>query len=198
MNSKITFQDIGKNVPRRGNKISRKLAKWSMKLFGWSINGEVPNLGKFIIIGAPHTSNWDFLLVIATAAALNIRISWMAKHSLFRGPMGPIFRWMGGVAVDRRVAGGIVGDSVNTFNNADELILCITPEGTRDKVQAWKSGFYRIAEEAKIPILLATFDYEKKVVGLGPVVTPSGDYDADLTDIKAHYAGIKGKHPQLT
>ena len=196
MNSEINIQDIGNHVPRRGNSFSRKFAQWSMKLFGWSIQGELPNLSKFIIVGAPHTSNWDFILVIATAAALNVRISWMAKHSLFRGPMGPVFRWMGGIAVDRKAAGGVVGDSVNTFNKTEKLILCITPEGTRGKVTTWKSGFYRIAQNAEIPILLASFDYGKKVVGLGPVYRPSGDFDADLVEIKKHYEDVQAKHPK--
>ena len=187
---------LGENLPRRGSKITRKLIFWAMRLFGWKISGEIPNLKKFIIIGAPHTSNWDFVIVIATASTVGIRISWMGKHTLFRKPLGPIFHWMGGVAVNRRAVGGIVSDTARTFDQADQLILCITPEGTRDKVTVWKSGFYHIAQEANVPILLAAFDYGEKVVTLGPLLQPSGDYETDLENIKAHYKGVKAKHPQ--
>ncbi len=188
--------EIGQNVPRNGNKVSRKLAHWGMKLFGWSITGQLPDLNKFIIIGAPHTSNWDFILVIATGLTLGVPISWLGKHSLFRGPMGPVFRWMGGVAVDRKAAGGVVGDSVKTFKKSDHLILCITPEGTRNKVKKWKAGFYYISQKANVPILLAAFDYGKKVVNLGPLLTPSSDYKVDIEIIKKHYAPIQARHPQ--
>lgn len=188
---------IGDNVPRRGNAMTRKLVWWGMQLFGWSTSGEVPNYNKFLIVGAPHTSNWDFIIVIATATALGIRLSWMGKHSLFRGPMGPIFRWMGGISVNRNAAGGIVGDTVKSFNQMDGLVLGITPEGTRGKVTVWKSGFYRIALEANVPMLLASFDYGKKDVTLGPLFQPTGDYEADLVRIQEHFKDIKAKHPQL-
>ena len=197
MSASNNLPAVGNNIPRRGNVISRKLALWGMKLFGWSIHGELPDANKFVIIGVPHTSNWDFILVIATATALGIRISWMAKNTLFRGLAGPIFKWMGGVAIDRNAPGGVVGDSVSTFNRSEKLILCITPEGTRGKVTTWKSGFYRIVQEANIPLLLATFDYGKKELVLGPVFPISGDYESDLERIKEHYKGVKAKHPQL-
>ncbi len=188
---------IGNNVPRRGNIITRKLTWWTMRLLGWSVSGEVPNLSKFLIVGAPHTSNWDFILVIAAATSLGIRLSWLAKHTLFRGPTGSIFRWMGGIPVDRNAPGGVVGDIINSYNQMDGLILGITPEGTRGKVKGWKSGFYRIAQGADVPILLAAFDYGKKDVTLGPVFQPTGDYETDLVQIKEHYKGVKAKHPQL-
>lgn len=197
MSTGKNFPHVGENVPRRGNLITRKLAWWSMRLFGWSTSGQVPNLSKFIIVGAPHTSNWDFIIVIAAATALGIRLSWLAKHTLFRGPTGPVFRWMGGIAVDRNAAGGVVGDTVNSFNQSDKLIIGITPEGTRSKVKGWKSGFYRIAQQAEIPILLAAFDYGKKDLTLGPLFYPTGDYEADLARIQEHFKNIKAKHPQF-
>jgi 1-acyl-sn-glycerol-3-phosphate acyltransferase len=167
-----------------------------MVAIGWRITGEMPNLGKFVIIGAPHTSNWDFVLVLATAAALGVRISWMGKHTLFRGPFGRFLRWSGGVPIDRRQARGVVGESVEAFGRSAKLILCITPEGTRSKVREWKSGFYQIALSAGVPILLAAFDYGHKAIDLGPLMWPSGDYDADLARIKAHYQPIRARHPQ--
>ncbi|MCP4361746.1 MAG: acyltransferase [Chloroflexi bacterium] len=192
----LRAEEIGDEVPRRGNRITRVLAILFMAAVGWRVTGGVPNLDKFIIVGAPHTSNWDFILVIATAMVIGIRISWMGKHSLFRGPLGPLFRWMGGIPVDRRATHGVVGENVSAFSQLDKLILCITPEGTRSKVREWKSGFYRIALGADVPIVLAAFDYKNKEVNLGPMLQPSGDYETDLDLIKAHYEPIRGKHPQ--
>lgn len=186
--------EVGEQTPRRGNRITRALAILFMAFIGWRIGGNVPDLHKFIIVGAPHTSNWDFILVIATASALGIRISWMAKHSLFKGPMGPVFRWMGGIPIDRRATHGVVGENIEAFKRRDKLILCITPEGTRSLVKKWKSGFYQIALGANVPILLAGFDYKNKVIDLGPMVKPSGNYEKDLERIKTHYATIQGKH----
>lgn len=183
-------------LPRRGNRMTHALAILFMAAVGWRITGTMPNLDKFIIVGVPHTSNWDFVMVIATAAALGVRISWMGKHSLFRGPMGPIMRWLGGVPVNRHAAHGVVGENVAAFSERSKLILCITPEGTRSKVREWKSGFYQIALGAQVPILLAAFDYDRKAVDFGPLVQPGGNYEADLACMKAHYAPIRGKHPQ--
>ncbi len=190
--------EVGEGVPRRGNRITRALAILFMAAIGWRITGGLPDLHKFIIVGAPHTSNWDFILVIATATALGVRISWMGKHSLFRGPMGPVFRWMGGIPIDRRAKQGIVGENVRAFQQMEDLILCITPEGTRQRVHEWRSGFYQIAMQANVPVLLAAFDYGHKVVDLGPVIQPSGDYESDLAQIKAHYAPIRPRFPQQT
>lgn len=193
----IDAAQLGEKLPRRGNRFSRALGLLFLGAIGWRVSGEVPNLSKFIIIGAPHTSNWDFILVMATAAVLNIHISWMAKHSLFRGPTGPFFRWLGGIPIDRRKAHGVVGEYVEAFGQRQHLLLCITPEGTRTKVREWKSGFYQIATKANVPILLAAFDYGKKQVRFGPMVTPSGDYEKDLAYIKSQYALVQGKYPEM-
>lgn len=187
---------LGQKLPRRGNRLTRTVAILFMALIGWRITGGLPNLEKFIIVGAPHTSNWDFVLVMATATALGVRISWMGKHTLFRGPANRVLRWMGGIPIDRRATQGVVGENVQAFNGRDKLILCITPEGTRSKVRAWKSGFYQIALGAGVPILLAAFDYAHKAIDLGPVLQPSGNYEADLARIRAHYAAIRGKYPE--
>ncbi|HXV97904.1 MAG TPA: lysophospholipid acyltransferase family protein [Anaerolineae bacterium] len=194
----VEVSEVGASLPRRGNRLTRALAILFMAAIGWRIGGELPNLHKFIIIGAPHTSNWDFVLVMATATALGVRISWMAKHSLFWGPLGPVFRWMGGVSVDRRAKHGVVGESVQAFQQLENLILCLTPEGTRQRVNEWKSGFYQIAMRAEVPILLAAFDYGNKMVALGPMIEPTGNYEVDLTRIKAHYAVVRPRHPQQT
>lgn len=186
-------EHIGNHVPRRGNIFTRGLARLCLTLSGWRIIGRVTDAPKFIIIGAPHTSNWDFIIVMMAAIRLNVRVSWMGKHTLFRGLLGKVLMWLGGVPVNRSSAGGVVGENVAAFNNSEQLVLCITPEGTRGEAGEWKSGFHRIAVEANIPILLAAFDYRNRVVWLGPTLQPSEDFEADMVAITANYAGIEGR-----
>ena len=186
-------EHIGSSVPRRGNRFTVWLAQTLLRLARWRVIGVVTDAPKFIIIGAPHTSNWDFILVMLTAALCRVRVSWMGKHTLFTGPKGKLLRWLGGVAVHREVAQGIVSDTVAAFRESEQLVLCITPEGTRSGEPTWKSGFHRIAREAQIPILLAAFDYGNRVVWLGPTMQATEDYEADLAIIQANYEGIQGK-----
>lgn len=189
-------EHIGANVPRRGNAFTRWLARCYLKLGGWKVVGVVTDAPRFIIIGAPHTSNWDFIIVMATAISLNVRVSWMGKHTLFNGFGGGFLRWLGGIPVDRNAAEGIVGENVKAFRESDGLVLCITPEGTRGDSGEWKTGFHRIAREADVPILLAAFDYDNRVVWLGPTIEASANPDADMAMIRSHYKGIRGRHPQ--
>jgi 1-acyl-sn-glycerol-3-phosphate acyltransferase len=149
-----------------------------------------------MVIGAPHTSNWDWVLVILAAYALGAHISWLAKDSLFRSPLGGLFRYLGGIPVDRSAAHGMVGESIEKFKQREKMMLCITPEGTRSKVRAWKKGFHHIATGANVPIVLASFDYGRKVVGFGPTLIASGDVDADLQTIQDLYATVQAKQPQ--
>lgn len=188
---------VGTRVPRRGNVWVQKLAQGVLRLFGWQIQGTIPDLPKFVVIGAPHTSNWDWLLVMVTAFALRVRISWMIKHSVFRGPLKWFWRWLGGVAVDRRAANGVVGESISRFQEVQQLILCITPEGTRSKVKEWKTGFYHIALGANVPIIPAIFDYGHKQVRFAPPFVPTGDVNSDIMTLKAVYAGVVPKNRHL-
>jgi 1-acyl-sn-glycerol-3-phosphate acyltransferase len=177
-------------------KFKRKLFKALLALFHWRIEGAVPDVPKCVIVGAPHTSNWDFVLTIVTAAALDLKIAWMGKHTLFRAPFGRLFRWLGGIPIDRRDAGGVVAQNVAEFSRRDKLLLCITPEGTRSKVREWRTGFYHIAVGAQVPIMLVAFDYGRKVVAVGRMFMPSGDLAADLAEIQAYYRTITPRHPQ--
>lgn len=187
---------LGEEVPQRGGPIARSFARFMMRLFGWRVEGVLPNSRKLMVIGAPHSSNWDWILTIATAYALGVRISWMAKHTLFRKPFGGVMRWLGGVPIDRRASQGTVSQAVEGFQKCDELILCITPEGTRRKVREWRQGFYHIAYGADIPVVAAAFDYGRKRVHFGPVFKPSGNLEEDLPIIKAYYDGVKPKNPE--
>ena len=186
---------LGNSLPKRGNRLSQWLAQSIMSLFGWRIAAEIPNLPKFVLVGAPHTSNWDFLLTMSTLYALGVDISWLAKRSLFRPPFKGLMEWLGGVPVDRANKGaGIVEQTVAAFNQREKFIIAVMPEGTRSKVREWKTGFYHIAEKADVPLVLVRFDYGRKVMGIGPTIEPTGDITADMKIIKSHYAGIKGKN----
>lgn len=167
-----------------------------LKVFGWKFTGlEISkDLKKCVIIAAPHTSNWDFPLAIMLAFSAHSPIYWTGKKELFRFPAGGIMRWMGGIAVDRGNAGGLVESSAQEIRKADSLYMMVTPEGTRAKVEKWKSGFYRIALAADVPILLGYLDFQKKQGGFIKIFHPTGDYQKDLLEIQQHYAHIKGKN----
>ncbi len=186
---------IGDNVPRRGNRFSQFIAQSLMSLFGWKIEANVPNLSKFVLVGAPHTSNWDFVLTMATLFALRVKIFWMGKSTLFQRPFGGIMKWLGGVPVERgEKKEGIVAQTVAAFKRYEQFVIAIMPEGTRSKVGEWKTGFYHIAQGADVPIVPVRFDYGRKVMGIGPPLDMTGDVTADMALIREAFAGVKGKH----
>lgn len=191
---KVIQVEVGEQIPRRGGRVLRWLGVAILGLMGWSVRGTVPNLPKFVVIGAPHTSNWDWLLVMVVAFALGVRISWMVKHTIFKPPFRRLLHWLGGVPVDRRAANGVVGESVSRLQQAQRLILCITPEGTRSKVREWKTGFYHIAQGAGVPIVPAIFDYGRREVRFAPIFQPTGDFAADLAALQAVYTGVVPKN----
>jgi 1-acyl-sn-glycerol-3-phosphate acyltransferase len=152
---------------------------------------------KFVLIAAPHTSNWDFPFMLATAYAMRVRISWFGKHTLFLPPWGWLMRKLGGIPVDRRAPQSLVSQMAERFRSSGELVLAVPPEGTRGKVDVWKSGFYRIASESGVPIGLGYLDYERKLCGLGMFVMPSGNVKEDMDKIRGFYQSIRGKYPEL-
>lgn len=192
---KVVQVELGEDVPKRGNRYSRAFAIGLLAIFGWRITGEIPNLPKFLIVGAPHTSNWDMLLGMVGMYAIGFRIFWMAKQSLFRWPFARLIHWLGGVPVDRRAAQGLVGQMIAAFQSREQLILVILPEGTRSKARRWKTGFYHIATGADVPLVMAKFDYAHKILSFGPLLRASGDVEADLPHIQSLFTGIVGKHP---
>jgi 1-acyl-sn-glycerol-3-phosphate acyltransferase len=186
---------LGAQVPRRGSKPLRALGKGALEFFGWRIEGEVPDLSRFVIAVAPHTSNWDFVIGASAMFALDLRLAFIGKHTLFRWPFGGVMRWMGGIPVDRSSPHGVVGDSVRAFAGADRLVLAIAPEGTRQRVERFHSGFLHIARGARVPVLLASLDYGQRCVHLGPLTTVSDDVEADRARIEAHFAAVRGRNP---
>ena len=156
----------------------------------------MPDAPKCVIIAAPHTSNWDAVLMLAMAAVYQIDISWMVKHTVIEHRLGGLVRRLGGIPVDRRSRNDVVSQMVDEFARRDAFLLAIPPEGTRKHAPYWKSGFYYIALRAKVPICLGFLDYGRKVGGLGPLMTPTGDLERDLETLRAFYGNMKGKHPE--
>jgi 1-acyl-sn-glycerol-3-phosphate acyltransferase len=170
------------------------LARAWLSSFGWRIAGVAPDVPKAVVVAAPHTSNWDLPFTLAVAAALGVRISWMGKHTLFRPPFGALMKALGGLSVDRRSPHGAVGEAIHLLARHERLFLVIAPAGTRTGTDhQWKTGFYRIAQGAGVPIVLGFLDYGRKVAGLGTVFTPTGDMERDIAKIREFYAPMRGK-----
>lgn len=166
---------LGPLVPHRDYGFMRKLGTATLRWAGWTLEGEFPDLPRVVIAIAPHSTNWDFIYGASAVFALGLRIAFIAKHSLFWGPMGRFIRWLGGIAIDRSHPEGFAEDMVKIFERHEKLWLGITPEGTRTYGVAYKSGFYRIAKAANVPIFPVYFNYQRKVIGLLPPVWPDMD-----------------------
>lgn len=167
-----------------------------MRLLGWRFSGTRPPHDKFVAIGAPHTTNWDFLLFLAVVSHFRIRARAIGKHTLFRWPFGGLMRRLGLIPIRRDSGEGMVQQMVEEFAAADEMALVIAPEGTRRRTEYWRSGFYRIATAAEVPIVLAFIDFPSRTAGIGSIIYPSGDIAADMAKIRDFYAPFQGRHPE--
>lgn len=174
------------------------LGRLLLTLSGWKVEGDLPPGRKFVLIGAPHTSNWDFPIGIAVTYLLRVKIRWVGKHTLFSWPYGAFMRWLGGIGVDRRQPAGIAEQLAEQLRQADRMVLLITPDGTRSRRDYWKSGFYRIAQAAGVPILCGYLDYPTRTARIGLCFTPGDDIRADMERIRAFYAEARGAYPEKT
>jgi len=174
------------------SRIFHHLASFIMRLIGWRVEGQLPDLPKFILIGAPHTSNWDFVLFLGVIFTLRANVRFMGKVEVFRPPFGWFFRYCGGVPVDRKKSTGLVEQMVKASNESERFILTIAPEGTRHQVSEWKRGFYHIAKGAGLPIVMAIVDGKHKTVRVGQVFKPTEAIEADMKIIKGFFEGITG------
>jgi 1-acyl-sn-glycerol-3-phosphate acyltransferase len=172
------------------------LARFIMWLIGWHVDGKLPDLPKFVLIGAPHTSNWDFVLFLGLIFYLRANVRFMGKAELFRWPVGWFFRYCGGIPVDRKKSTGLVDQMVKACNESEKFILTIAPEGTRHHVTEWKRGFYHIAKSAGIPIVMAKVDGKHKTVHLGQIFHPTEDMEADMKSIQGFFTGVVGINPR--
>lgn len=167
-----------------------------LRLWGWKLQGEKPKLQKYVLIAAPHTSNWDFPLALMVCFAMRLDVYWMGKASLFPPVLGSVMRWLGGIPVERARSNNLVQSTVDEFKREEQLVVIVPPEGTRGKVTRWKTGFYHIAHGAGVPIVCGFLDFKLKVGGLGPVFYTSGNLEDDMLKLREFYAEISGKHPQ--
>lgn len=175
------------------------LSTWVGRFFLWmtgfEVEGEAPKARSYVLIAAPHTTNWDLPVMLGLSYMLDLRISFLAKHTLFKGPFGAFFRWLGGIPVDRRSRHNAVEQAVHAFEANPDLRLAISPEGTRKYTPYWRTGFYYIALQAKVPIAMGYIDYTRRRGGVGPLFYPTGDIRADMDALRAFYNDIKGKYP---
>jgi 1-acyl-sn-glycerol-3-phosphate acyltransferase len=176
--------------------MGRFIAELFLRITGWETEGQRPTATKFVLIAAPHTSNWDLAYLLALAMRYGVRPRWMGKHTLFRGPMGPVMRALGGIPVRRHGRGNLVQQMAHAFTEHEALCLTVPPEGTRGWVPYWKSGFYHIARTAQVPIVLGYLDFARRRGGFGPELHPTGDLKADMDLIRAFYADKVGKYPE--
>ncbi len=184
----------GTAVPRRGNVFTQTLGLWILRLLGWKLEGNFPNVPKAVMVAAPHTSNWDGVITLAVVLAMKIHLHWMGKDSMFRWPFKRLLVWMGGIPVNRKTGGGLVQTTIDKFATNSNYLVLLSPEGTRSATRAWKTGFYKIAQGANVPIVLCYIDFARKVVGFGPLVTPSDDTPSDMRFIRDYYNDKVARH----
>lgn len=177
--------------------ILRWVGAWGLRLLGWRLTGAFPNRPKLVVIVAPHTSSWDFVIGFLAYLATELHATWFGKDAIFKWPVGPILRVFGGMPVDRAKSHHVVESSIAEFARRDQLILALAPEGTRRRVQSWRSGFYHIALGAGVPIVTVSLDFAKRQVAVGPEFHPTGDYPADLERLARRFASVRSKHPEL-
>lgn len=162
---------------------------------GWQLDTRLPECRRYVLIAYPHTSNRDFLLAMLAKIGMAYEFHWIAKHSLFRWPLGPLMRALGGIAVDRRRSNGLIEQLRETFASHQQWVIGITPEGTRSYRPYWKSGFYQLALQAQVPVALGYIDYRQRRIGIGQLLQLSGDQQTDLQLIREFYADKQGCHP---
>ena len=172
--------------------ILRAISIVILKILRWQTRGgELPHQ-KFVLIGAPHTSNWDFPLMLMVVLKLRLRVFWMGKHTLFPFPFAGLMKWLGGIPINRSASHNVVRETVRQFKENKDLVVLVPPEGTRSKVARWKTGFYHIANMAEVPILMGYVNAEKKEAGFADFFYPTGDVEGDLEKIREFYHPIKG------
>ena len=173
--------------------MKKKLARWLLGALGWRLEGIRPVQPRYVLIAAPHTSNWDLPLMLVFGAAFELEIRWMAKHSLFYPPVGWILRALGGMPVYRHEKRNLVDSMADAFQAASSLVLVVPTEGTRERTDYWKSGVYHIARKAGVPIVPSFLDFGKKRGGFGPAFYPTGEVAADMQHFRDFYLGMRGK-----
>ncbi len=194
----FSYIDSYKNLPKRKNKFLRLLARCYFSFFKWKTVGKIPDVKKAIVLVAPHTSNWDFVHLLFFSFLLEVKVSWFGKHTIFRWPFGSIFKYFGGIPVDRSKHHSFVEKMVKEFEKRDRFILALSPEGTRSPVKKWKSGFYFIAKRLKLPVVLLGLDYKERVINFLPPVyfDETVDKEKAVEMVKKKFSVFNAKYPE--
>ncbi len=182
------------NAPRTHSAFGRWFGRAVLRLGGWTIEGNFPDVPKLVLLAAPHSSAWDAIWGLAAKLAMGVDIAFLAKAELFRGPIGWILRGLGGIPVDRKRAQGAVDQAAASIRNSERMWFVLAPEGTRRRVEHWKSGFWHIARAADVPVFCAWFHYPDRKIGLGQLFDMTGDLKADMARIREYYRPYIGKH----
>lgn len=183
------------SVPTTGARFTKALGRTMMALTGWRFEGTLPDLAKFVIVVVPHTSNWDFVFGVYAKLALALEVTWIGKHTLFRWPLGAVFRRLGGVPVIRDKAHDVVSQVVAEFNARDRMVFALAPEGTRSRVDEWRSGYWHIARQAQVPIVPVGLDYRKRAIVIGEPLTTGDTLEADEQLLRQFFSQIQPRVP---
>ncbi len=186
---------VGDNIHRRGNVFTKAVASLCMLATGWRFEGALPNLRQFVLIVAPHTSNWDFPIGIMAMFALGIRGTFLGKDALFKPPFGFIFRWLGGIPVDRFSTNNVVDQTIAFFRTREKIILALSPEGTRKKTARWRTGFYWVAVGAGVPIVPVAFDFPRKRWIIHSPQVMTGDAEHDIRHLRSFFSASQACRP---
>jgi len=190
----VRLPEMGPSVPHRGWPLGRIIGRAVYKAAGWSFPGSIPDVSKAVVIVAPHTSNWDFVIGAAAMLAMDLDARFLGKHTLFKGPLGVLMRRLGGIPVDRGTGGrGVVEDMVAQFNRSEHLILALAPEGTRKTVAQWKTGFHRIALAAGVPIVATALDWGRHEIRFREPLQPTEDSAADIEKLQRFFTEVRGR-----
>ena len=184
------------SVPRRQGRVAQLCGRLVLKTLGWRVEGSFPDSAKMVLVGAPHTSNWDAIVGLAAAYAVRLDVHILIKHTAFRWPLGPVLRVLGGIPVQRDRAGGVVRQATRAFDTRDRFVLGVTPEGTRARSAHWKTGFHRIATTVGVPIVPIVLDYSRRRVVVGPALSLTGNLARDLSHLGNQFSAHQAKRPE--
>tara|TARA_Y100001933_G_scaffold28094_1_gene23503 strand:- start:50 stop:646 length:597 start_codon:yes stop_codon:yes gene_type:complete len=189
---RISESQIPERLRGKRSILLRKIARFGINISGWTIKGMVPDEERIVIIAAPHTSNWDFVLAMLAIFGLNIKLRWLGKHSIFKPGFKNFFKWLGGIPVYRDNPSNLIDNVVKIVKKEKSIVIAMTPEGTRKKVKRWKTGFLRIAKQTHSKILLISIDAPTKSIEIGKVFNPTGNSEDDLAFIQKYYSSFRG------
>ncbi len=193
---RISESQIPERLRGKRSLLLRKIARFGINISGWTIKGRVPDEERIVIIAAPHTSNWDFVLAMLAIFGLNIKLRWLGKHSIFKPGFKIFFKWLGGIPVYRDNPSNLIENVVKIVKKEKSIVIAMTPEGTRKRVKRWKTGFLRIAKQTHSKILLISIDAPTKSIEIGKIFNPTGNSEDDLAFIQKYYSSFRGINHQ--